>query len=80
MIIMTYVQLNETELINHVPKVAVMNEFNQITQMKDIMNSDNLYFFSKVFFFQKLVITLFIKKSIDDKSSKLYNIFMLFRT
>ena len=32
-IIMTYVQLNETELINHVPKVAVMNEFNQITQM-----------------------------------------------
>ncbi|MGX0818164.1 aspartate 1-decarboxylase [Staphylococcus saprophyticus] len=30
---MTYVQLNETELINHVPKVAVMNEFNQITQM-----------------------------------------------
>lgn len=50
-IIMTYVQLNETELINHVPKVAVMNEFNQITQMKDIMNSDNLSFFSKVFFF-----------------------------
>jgi hypothetical protein len=44
------------------------------------MNSDNLYFFSKVFFFQKLVITLFIKKSIDDKSSKLYNVFMLFRT
>ena len=32
-IIMTYVQLNETELINHVPKVSVMNEFNQITQM-----------------------------------------------
>lgn len=32
-IIMTYVQLNETELINHVPKVVVLNEFNQITQM-----------------------------------------------
>jgi aspartate 1-decarboxylase len=32
-IIMTYVQLNEEELINHVPKVAVMDEHNAITQM-----------------------------------------------
>ncbi|MCD8864614.1 aspartate 1-decarboxylase [Staphylococcus arlettae] len=32
-IIMTYVALNEEELQSHVPKVAVMNEYNQITQM-----------------------------------------------
>lgn len=32
-IIMTYVALNEDELQTHVPKVAVMNEYNQITQM-----------------------------------------------
>ncbi|MBF7025049.1 aspartate 1-decarboxylase [Staphylococcus kloosii] len=32
-IIMTYVQLNEEELINHAPKVAVMDEHNAITQM-----------------------------------------------
>ncbi|MBF7016132.1 aspartate 1-decarboxylase [Staphylococcus durrellii] len=32
-IIMTYVQLNEEELINHAPKVAVMDEQNTITQM-----------------------------------------------
>lgn len=32
-IIITYVALNEEELQSHVPKVAVMNEYNQITQM-----------------------------------------------
>ncbi|WP_436854226.1 aspartate 1-decarboxylase [Staphylococcus caeli] len=32
-IIMTYAQLNETELLSHTPKVAVMNEYNEITQM-----------------------------------------------
>ena len=32
-IIMTYVALNEEELQSHVPKVAVMNEYNQITQI-----------------------------------------------
>ena len=32
-IIMTYVALNEDELQTHVPKVVVMNEYNQITQM-----------------------------------------------
>ena len=32
-IIMTYVQLNEEELTNHAPKVAVMDEHNTITQM-----------------------------------------------
>ncbi|MGW7988111.1 aspartate 1-decarboxylase [Staphylococcus shinii] len=32
-IIMTYVQLNEGELSTHVPKVAVLDEYNQITQM-----------------------------------------------
>ncbi|KYH13591.1 aspartate 1-decarboxylase [Staphylococcus kloosii] len=32
-IIMTYVQLNEEELSNHAPKVAVMDEHNAITQM-----------------------------------------------
>lgn len=32
-IIMTYVALNEEELQSHVPKVAVMNEYNKITQM-----------------------------------------------
>ncbi|AVQ35163.1 aspartate 1-decarboxylase [Staphylococcus kloosii] len=33
LIIMTYVQLNEEELSNHTPKVAVMDEHNAITQM-----------------------------------------------
>ncbi|RIM81923.1 aspartate 1-decarboxylase [Staphylococcus xylosus] len=32
-IIMSYVQLNEEELSIHAPKVAVLNEYNQITQM-----------------------------------------------
>ncbi|WP_436957752.1 aspartate 1-decarboxylase [Staphylococcus sp. AS1337] len=32
-IIMTYVQLKEEELSTHAPKVAVLNEYNQITQM-----------------------------------------------
>ncbi|WP_180552955.1 aspartate 1-decarboxylase [Staphylococcus haemolyticus] len=32
-IIMTYVQLDERELVDHVPKVAVMNEKNEIIQM-----------------------------------------------
>ncbi|MEB6323134.1 aspartate 1-decarboxylase [Staphylococcus xylosus] len=32
-IIMSYVQLNEEELSIHSPKVAVLNEYNQITQM-----------------------------------------------
>ncbi|MCJ1655275.1 aspartate 1-decarboxylase [Staphylococcus sp. NRL 16/872] len=32
-IIMTYVQLDEHELIDHAPKVAVMNEKNEIIQM-----------------------------------------------
>lgn len=32
-IIMTYAQLDETELATHSPKVAVMNENNQIEQM-----------------------------------------------
>lgn len=32
-IIMSYVQLNEEEISIHAPKVAVLNEYNQITQM-----------------------------------------------
>lgn len=32
-IIMTYVQLDERELVDHAPKVAVMNEKNEIIQM-----------------------------------------------
>ena len=32
-IIMTYVQLDERELIDHAPKVAIMNENNEIIQM-----------------------------------------------
>ncbi|PTG92287.1 aspartate 1-decarboxylase [Staphylococcus chromogenes] len=32
-IIMTYVQLDENELLTHSPKVAVMNENNEIEQM-----------------------------------------------
>ncbi|CEF18395.1 aspartate 1-decarboxylase [Staphylococcus xylosus] len=32
-IIMSYVQLNEEELSIHAPKVALLNEYNQITQM-----------------------------------------------
>nr|WP_013012267.1 aspartate 1-decarboxylase [Staphylococcus simulans]ADD24874.1 putative aspartate alpha-decarboxylase PanD [Staphylococcus simulans bv. staphylolyticus]ADD24923.1 putative aspartate alpha-decarboxylase PanD [Staphylococcus simulans bv. staphylolyticus] len=32
-IIMTYVQLDEHELVNHAPKVAVINEKNEIIQM-----------------------------------------------
>lgn len=32
-IIMTYAQLNETELADHAPKVAVMNEKNEIVEM-----------------------------------------------
>ncbi|PTI78357.1 aspartate 1-decarboxylase [Staphylococcus succinus] len=32
-IIMTYAQLDEAELATYSPKVAVMNEYNQITQM-----------------------------------------------
>lgn len=32
-IILSYVQLNEEELSIHSPKVAVLNEYNQITQM-----------------------------------------------
>ena len=32
-IIMTYVQLKEEELSTHTPKVAVLNEYNQIIQM-----------------------------------------------
>lgn len=32
-IIMTYVQLDEHELVDHAPKVAVMNEKNEIIQM-----------------------------------------------
>ncbi|MCE4990933.1 aspartate 1-decarboxylase [Staphylococcus haemolyticus] len=32
-IIMTYVQLDELELVDHAPKVAVMNEKNEIIQM-----------------------------------------------
>ncbi|MEB6298513.1 aspartate 1-decarboxylase [Staphylococcus xylosus] len=32
-IIMSYVQLNEEELSIHAPKVAVLNEYNRITQM-----------------------------------------------
>lgn len=32
-IIMTYVQLDETELKTHSPKVAVMNEHNEIVEM-----------------------------------------------
>ncbi|PTI15792.1 aspartate 1-decarboxylase, partial [Staphylococcus xylosus] len=32
-IIMSYVQLNEEELSIHAPKVAILNEYNQITQM-----------------------------------------------
>ncbi|MBI5973594.1 aspartate 1-decarboxylase [Staphylococcus caledonicus] len=32
-IIMTYVQVDERELIDHAPKVAVMNEKNEIIQM-----------------------------------------------
>ncbi|MEB6319321.1 aspartate 1-decarboxylase [Staphylococcus xylosus] len=32
-IIMSYVQLNEEELSIHTPKVALLNEYNQITQM-----------------------------------------------
>ncbi|MGW7884359.1 aspartate 1-decarboxylase [Staphylococcus xylosus] len=31
-IIMSYVQLNEEEISIHAPKVAVLNEYNQITQ------------------------------------------------
>ena len=30
---MTYVQLDERELIDHAPKVAIMNENNEIIQM-----------------------------------------------
>ncbi|RIO77224.1 aspartate 1-decarboxylase [Staphylococcus haemolyticus] len=32
-IIMTYVQLDELELVDHAPKVAVMNEKNEIIQL-----------------------------------------------
>lgn len=32
-IIMTYAQLNEEEIEHHEPKVAVLNEYNEITQM-----------------------------------------------
>ncbi|MGW7813858.1 aspartate 1-decarboxylase [Staphylococcus xylosus] len=32
-IIMSYVQLNEEEISIHAPKLAVLNEYNQITQM-----------------------------------------------
>lgn len=32
-LIMTYVQLDELELVDHAPKVAVMNEKNEIIQM-----------------------------------------------
>ncbi|MCG7340330.1 aspartate 1-decarboxylase [Staphylococcus sp. ACRSN] len=32
-IIMTYAQLNEDEIEHHAPKVAVLNEYNEITQM-----------------------------------------------
>ncbi|RIP33948.1 aspartate 1-decarboxylase [Staphylococcus gallinarum] len=32
-IIMTYAQLNEEEIEHHQPKVAVLNEYNEITQM-----------------------------------------------
>ena len=32
-IIMTYAQLNETEIADHAPKVAVMNEKNEIVEM-----------------------------------------------
>ena len=32
-IVMSYVQLNEEEISIHAPKVAVLNEYNQITQM-----------------------------------------------
>ena len=32
-IIMTYAQLNEKEVKNHSPKVAVMNEYNEIIEM-----------------------------------------------
>ena len=30
---MTYAQLNEEEIEHHEPKVAVLNEYNEITQM-----------------------------------------------
>lgn len=32
-IIMTYAQLNEDEMVNHSPKVAVLNENNEIIEM-----------------------------------------------
>lgn len=32
-IIITYAQLNEKEVKNHSPKVAVMNEYNEIIEM-----------------------------------------------
>ena len=32
-IIMTYAQLNEDEMVNHSPKVAVLNEHNEIIEM-----------------------------------------------
>ena len=32
-IIMTYVQLDERELVDHAPKVVIMNEKNEIIQM-----------------------------------------------